>query len=76
MYKVREDPLICALLEIRTTFKFRWVGGLEIRGFSNWIMKKNACPKNKYFIAEIQQNPFRNQKGILFAFLGKYLFIS
>ena len=29
---VREGPLIPALFEIRTTFKFRWVGALEIRG--------------------------------------------
>ncbi len=34
-YHVREGPLICALFEIRTTFKFRWVGGLKIRGRSN-----------------------------------------
>ncbi len=27
----REGPLICAHFEIRTTFKFRWVGGVEIR---------------------------------------------
>ncbi len=37
-----EGPLICALFVIRTTFKFRWVGGLEIRGRSNWRMKKKA----------------------------------
>ena len=43
-YDVREGPLIRALFVIRTTFKFRWVGGLEIRGRSNWSMKKKRTP--------------------------------
>ena len=41
---VREGPLICALFEIRTTFKFRWVGHLKLMGCSNWKMKKKRTP--------------------------------
>ncbi len=46
---VREGPLIRALFEIRTTFKYRWVGGLHIMGHSNWTMKKSARPKKSIF---------------------------
>ena len=38
----REGPLIRALFEIRTTFKFRWVGGLEIRGSFKLENEKKA----------------------------------
>ena len=41
---LREGPLIRALFVIQTTFKFRWVGDLEIRGRSNWSMKKKRTP--------------------------------
>ena len=30
---IKAGPLICALFEIQTMVKFRWVGGLEIRVF-------------------------------------------
>ncbi len=68
---VREGPLIRALFEIRTMLKFRWVGGLEIRGRSNWRMKKkNAHPKNKYFSVEIQETLLEIKKEFYLVLLG------
>ncbi len=53
--------------------KFRWVGGLEIRGCSNRRMKKKSShPKNKHFNAytKMKQNLFQNQKGFFMLFRG------
>ncbi len=34
-YNIRERPLFCVLFIIRTTFGFRWVGGLRTDSCSN-----------------------------------------
>ncbi len=71
--QIREGPLIRALFVIRTTFKFRWVGGLEIRGRSNWSMKKKAhALKIDVLVLKYSKNLLEIKKGFLYAFLGKY----
>ena len=47
--RIWECPLFCGLFIIRTTFGFRWVGGLRTDGCSNWRRGKKYTPRKCLF---------------------------